>query len=233
MRNQSPLPVTPEVKQVSYWANVFPATVHAAVIWTFSTLRKKGVEKPSVAVLSRSNSLISELSVILSEPRTYNDRPLSIVEHDVVWDAELSAAAAVVVASILEWPTGPATENLARTLRVIAGFYKLKNAEEQTNTAAENARKYDEAATKVAKGEEPRIKAAKALVAAQAAGFTLIGEPVADWKAARRLLQNIPALSELFREVRLVRLFRATDALASGLESAGSPQAVTRARAIW
>src|SRR3546814_4546328 len=119
--------------------------------------------------------------------------------------------------SILEWPTGPVEESLARTLRLIAGFYKLKNAEERTKTAAEHARKYDEAAAKVAKGEEPRIKAAKALVAAHAAGVALIGEPVADWKAARRQLQDIPALSELFREVRLVRLFRATAALASGL----------------
>ncbi|MDF8335515.1 hypothetical protein [Novosphingobium cyanobacteriorum] len=133
LRNQSPLPATPDVKQVSYWVNAFPATVHAAVIWTFSALRKKGVEKPSVAVLSRSNSLIADLSVILSEPHTYNNQPLSVIEHDVVWDAELSAAAAVVVASILEWPTGPAEESLTRTLRVIAGFYRLKNAEEQTN----------------------------------------------------------------------------------------------------
>jgi DNA helicase II / ATP-dependent DNA helicase PcrA len=217
LRNQGPLPVTPDVKQVSYRGNAFPATVHAAVIWTFSALRTKGVERPSVAVLSRSNSLISDLSAILSEPHTYNNQPLSIVDHDVVWDAELSAAAAVVVASILEWPTGPAAESLTRTLRSIARFYKLKNAEVQTSKAAENARKYDEAAAKVANGEEPRIKAAKELVAAHAAGVALTGDPVADWKAARRLLQEIPALSELFREVRLVRLFRAADALASGL----------------
>ena len=217
LRNQAPLPDTPDVKQVSYWPNAFAATVHAAVIWTLSVLRKKGVENPSVAVLSRSNSLISDLSVVLSEPHTYNHQALPIVEHDVVWDAELSAAAAVVVASILEWPTAPAAESLARTLRLIAGFYKLKNAEEPTNTAAEHARKYDEAAAKVVKGEEPRIKAAKALGAAHSAGVKLIGDPVADWRAARRLLQDIPALNELFREVRLVRLFRATDALASGL----------------
>jgi DNA helicase II / ATP-dependent DNA helicase PcrA len=217
LRNLGPLPATPDVRQASYWGNAFAATVHAAVIWTFSALRKKGVENPSVAVLSRSNSLISDLSLILSEPHTYNNQVLSVVEHDVVWDAELSAAAAVVVASILEWPTGSADQSLARTLRLIAGFYKLKNAEEPTNTAAEHARKYDEAAAKVANGEEPRIKAAKELVAAHAVGIKLIGEPVADWKAARRLVQDIPALKELFREVRLVRLFRATDALASGL----------------
>lgn len=217
LHNHSPLPATPDIKQVSYWQNTFAATVHAAVIWTFSALRKKGVEHPSVAVLSRSNSLIADLSVILSETHTYNKQTLPVIEHDVVWDAELSAAAAVVVASILEWPTGPAEETLARTLRVIAGYYKLKNAEEPTNAAAEHARKYDEAAAKVATGEGPRINAAKALVAVYKAGIDLVGEPVADWKAARWVLNDIPALNELFREVRLVRLFRATDALASGL----------------
>lgn len=216
LHNHSPLPATPDIKQVSYWQNTFAATVHAAVIWTFSALRKKGVEHPSVAVLSRSNSLIADLSVILSETHTYNKQTLPVIEHDVVWDAELSAAAAVVVASILEWPTGPAEETLARTLRVIAGYYKLKNAEEPTNAAAEHARKYDEAAAKVATGEE-RINAAKALVAVYKAGIDLVGEPVADWKAARWVLHDIPALNELFREARLVRLFRATDALASGL----------------
>lgn len=217
LHNHSPLPATPDIKQVSYWQNTFAATVHAAVIWTFSALRKKGVEHPSVAVLSRSNSLIADLSVILSETHTYNKQTLPVIEHDVVWDAELSAAAAVVVASILEWPTGPAEETLARTLRVIAGYYKLKNAEEPTNAAAEHARKYDEAAAKVATGEGPRINAAKALVAVYKAGIDLVGEPVADWKAARWVLHDIPALNELFREARLVRLFRATDSLASGL----------------
>lgn len=217
LRNQGPLPATSDVKQVAYWPNAFAATVHAAVIWTFSVLRKKGVVDPSVAVLSRSNALISDLSVILSEPHTYNDQPLPIVEHDVVWDAELSAAAAIVVASILEWPTAPAQESLVRTLQLISAYYRLKNAEDPTQTAVDNARKYEEAAGKVEKGEPPRINAAKALVIAHAAGIEPLGDPVADWKAARRVLQDIPALAELFREVRLVRLFRATDALASGL----------------
>jgi len=217
LRNQSPLPVTADVNQISYRLKSFPATVHAAVVRTFNALQKKGIDRPSVAVLSRSNRLISQLSVILSEPHEYNSQTLSAVEHDVVWDAELSAAAAEVVASILEWPTGPREETLTRTLRAIANFYKLKNAEEPNNAAAKNARKYDEAASKVENGNEPRIKAATALVVAHAAGVTLSGEPVADWKTARRLLQNIPALADVFREVRFVRFFRASDALASGL----------------
>lgn len=217
LRNHGPLPDTPDVQQVSYWPTAFAATAHAAVIWTLSALRKAGVENPSLAVLSRSNSLISDMSLILSEPHTYNDKVLSVIEHDVVWDAELSAAAAVVVASILEWSTGPAEESLVRTLQRIASFYKLKNAEGPTKTAVEQSRRYDEAAVKVSRGEKPRIKAAKEFVSAHAVGIDLIGEPVADWKAARQLLKNCPALNELFRAVRLVRLFRATDALASGL----------------
>lgn len=217
LKNKGPLPATPDVKQVSYWQNAFPATVHAAVLWTLSGLREGGVERPSVAVLARSNSLISDISVILSEERTFNGHPLPVIEHDVVWDAELSAAAAVVVASILEWPTSQVEIGVSRTLRLIAIYYKLKNAEDPSKTAADNARKYDEAANKIENSEKPRIKAAQALVTAHAAGIKLIGEPVADWKAARRLLQDVPALNELFREVRLVRLFRATDSLASGL----------------
>jgi DNA helicase II / ATP-dependent DNA helicase PcrA len=217
LRNQGPLPVSSDVKHAKYWPNTFAATVHAAVIWTLSALHQKGVQDPSVAVLSRSNSLISDLSGILSECHTFNNQTLAVIEHDVVWDAELSAAAAVVVASILEWPTGPAEQSLARTLRLISNYYKLKNAEEPTITAAEHARKYEEAASKVAKDDAPRIKAAKELVAAHAVGLKLIGDPLADWKAALKILQNVPALAELLREVRLVRLFRATDVLAAGL----------------
>lgn len=217
LKNKGPLPETSDVKQVSYWNNAFAATAHAAVIWTFSALRKKGVNNPSVAVLSRSNSLISDLSVILSESHAYRNQVLPVVEHDVVWDADLSAAAAVVLASILEWPTAPANKSLAQTLRLIAHFYKLKNAEESTKAAAEHARKYDEAAIKVSNSEEPRIKAAKTLIAKYTAGIDFLGNPVVDWKIARQLLWDTPELKELFREVRLVRLFRATDSLASGL----------------
>jgi DNA helicase II / ATP-dependent DNA helicase PcrA len=217
LKNRAPLPITPDVKQVSYWNNVFAATVHAGVIWTFSALSKKGVTHPCVAVLCRSNPMVAELSGILAEEHTFNNRVLAPIDHDVVWDAELSAAAAIVVGSILEWPSGPAEVAVSRTLRCIATFYKLKDAEDPSNSAAENARKFDQAAQKVAEKDTPRIKAAKELIAACEAGVKQVGDPVVDWRVARRLLQDIGALNELFRHVRLVRLFRATDALASGL----------------
>ena len=121
LHNHAPLPDTPDITQIRYWPRAFASTVHACVIFTFSELRKLGVQNPSVAVvLSRSNALVSDISVILAETHVYNGRQLPIIEHDVVWDAELSAAAAVVVASILEWPTALAKESVAHTLGFIA-----------------------------------------------------------------------------------------------------------------
>jgi DNA helicase-2/ATP-dependent DNA helicase PcrA len=209
--------VTTDVRHLTYWPNAFAGTVHLAVLAMFSALIKKDVDNPCAAVLCRSNAFVADLSAILAEEHYYNGRTLPPVDHDVVWDAELSAAAATVVASLLEWPLDAVERAVGRTLRCIADFYRLKNAEEPTKGAAENARKYDEAAEAIGRREMPRQKSAKELVAVHAAGINQVGDPVADWLAARSILHEIDALKELFREVRLVRLFRATDALASGL----------------
>ncbi len=219
LHNRSPLPDTSNVKQVNYQPKKFAEIVHAMVISTFSVLQKKGIANPSVAVLARSNALISDLSVILSEDHTYKNQALPALKHDVLGDAELSVAAAIVVASILEWSAAPAEKSLERTLQLISSFYRLRNAEKPIKKMAKLARAYAEAADRVAKGEAPRIKAADGLVAALAAGIEVTGEPVADWKTALRLLQNNPNFTLLFREARLVRLCRATDALAAGLSN--------------
>lgn len=217
LHNRGPLPESVDVRHASYWANAFASTVHAGVIWTFSKLRGDGVAHPCVAVLCRSNTLVADISALLSETHAYNGRELQAVDHEVVWDAELSAAAAVVVATLLEWPGQPASAAVTRTLTAIASYFHMKNAEKPSNAAASNARKFTEAAAKVVDGKAPRIDAAKALIAAHAGGIVITGDPVGDWKVARGVLQEIGALAELYREVRLVKLFRATDALASAL----------------
>jgi DNA helicase II / ATP-dependent DNA helicase PcrA len=190
---------------------------HAAVLWTFSKLRKEEIENPSVAVLCRSNSFVAKLSALLVEEHQFKNQTLPPVEHDVLWDADLSAAAAQVVGSILEWPLKTPQEVVHGTLLLIAHYYRIKNAESPSKTAAENARKFDEAAAAVSDGKAPKIKAAKELIALAAAGANFTGDPVNDWRQARRVLQTVRALNELLREARMVRLFRATDVLGSGL----------------
>ena len=217
LHNRSPLPNPPEVSIMRYRANGFASMVHAGVIWTLSKLGKQGIAQPSVAVVCRSNNFVAQLSAILVEENQFKNQKLPPVEHDVLWDADLSAAAAQVVGSILEWPGKSPETAVHDTLRLIAHFYRIKNAESPSKAASENARKFDEAATAVDDGRKVKIKAARELAGLAVGGFNFVGNPVDDWRKARRVLQDIKALGELFREARMVRLFRATDALGTGL----------------
>ena len=217
LNNTKPLPNAKDVSTVIYHPNTFNSTVHAAVLWTFSTLRKNGVKNPSVAVLARSNSLVAKISGILSGEHQYKQKLLLPHDHSVVWDAELTAAAGTVVASIMEWSDDSLKSAVSSTLEHIAQYYELKNATYPSQSAVENFRKFREAAGKVCDGATPRIKAAKELLTVFNDTIDFVGNPVNDWKVARKVLNDVSALNELFREARMVRLFRATDAVGSGL----------------
>jgi DNA helicase-2/ATP-dependent DNA helicase PcrA len=154
---------------------------------------------------------------MLAGEHQFKNRTLPPVEHDVLWDADLSAAAAQVVGSLLEWPATDSSRGVRDTLRLIAQYYRIKNAETPSQAARENARKFDEAAEALDSCKALKIKAGKELADLAAGGFKFVGDPVGDWRQARRVLQEIKALNELFREARMVRMFRATDALGSGL----------------
>jgi DNA helicase-2/ATP-dependent DNA helicase PcrA len=104
-----------QVTQHSYPPRGFEATVHAAVIWMFSQLAKAKIKSPTIAVLTRSNQLVSDISTLLGQEHTYKNKTLKPVSHEVVWDAELSAAAAVVLASVLEWPRQDVRDAQAQT----------------------------------------------------------------------------------------------------------------------
>ena len=215
--NNVTLPNVDDVKEFRCWPKMFEATVHAGVIWTFSLLRKKGIKDPCIAVLARSNPLVAKVSGTLSVENEYKSSTLRPVDHSVVWDAELSAAAGTVVASILEWSDISADTPVANTLEAVAHYYELKNATSPSNVATNNIRKFRDAAAKVRRDATPRINAAKEIIAAYEGGLELIGDPVRDWRMARKLLDDISHLRELYREARMVRLFRATDAIGSGL----------------
>lgn len=217
MKNTSLPSACKEVTQHSYPPRGFEPTVHAAVIWMFSQLAKAKVERPTIAVLTRSNPLVSDISALLGREHTYRNQTLKPVAHEVVWDPELSAAAAVVLASILEWPRKEVGEAQVQTLRLVSAYYRLKAATDGTQAAKDLARQFGEAAAAVSSGSKLRTKKAKEIVAAVEAGVALVGDPVEDWRAASRVLGQTPALVEIQRQVRLVRLFRATDALGQGL----------------
>lgn len=217
LKNQPAPAKSAGVTFLNYPPKMFAPTVHLAVLAMFSQLRKDGIADPTVAVLCRGNTMVATISGVLSEPHEYRERQLPPKEHMVLWDAELSLAAAAVLASVLEWKDEEPKEALARTLRFTAAFYKLKYATGRTQSAEKLARQFQEAAVAASQGCKLRIKAAKELKKLMDARVEYVGDPVADWKSAQRALAKVGAYDEIGREVKLVRLFRATDLLGRGL----------------
>lgn len=210
LRNEQ-LPATPDVRCVAYPPKQFIPTVHASVVWMFGQLRKAGVEAPSVVVLTRTNSLAAQVSDVLSESHAYKGRALEPVVHDLVWDADLTAAAAHVVASMLEWPSLSPAVGVAATMERISSYFLLKNAGKASNSAVDKMTRYHACAARVQSGERlKRPKDAAALQQARAADFELVGDPARDWLRARSVLDGPADFKEIFQNARGVRLFRAT-----------------------
>lgn len=212
-----PLPQTSDVRVVPYWAKAFPATVHAAVMWVYSALRNQGLSSPTVAVLCRSNPLVADVSGFLSEPHTFNGTPLSPVDHHVVWDAELTTAAAQIVASILEWPQCDLASGVGATLLHLSNYYDLKNAERPSVSARSTAASYRAAESALQEGRLSRLQVVGQLRSAFETGVALVGKPEADWLTARGVVAAIPKLKEVFMNARFMRLFRARDEIGGAL----------------
>lgn len=217
MRNQ-PLPQTNDVIEWRLYPSSFDAAVHAAVVICFSALRKAGIADPSVAVLARANSVVVDVSKILSESHHFNNTDFKPVDHEVIWDAELTNAAALVVGSILEWKGVDRAADLSGTFDALAGYYEMKNSANATASAKATITRFRAAAQKLREGQEPRAQAAvTAVLDAHSSRVAYVGDPVADWISARDVLAQDSGLSELFTNVRFVRLFRATDEIGSRL----------------
>jgi len=159
------------------------------------------------------------------------------VDHELVWDPGLSAAAGFVVASILEWPAQPRTDAITTTLQNIAGFYRVKLVNRQSIGARAKITATENAITAFSDGKAVRTKTAKTVIEAYDAGIQLTGRPVTDWQLARARLHGTAELEEIFGKARLLRLLRATDALAWGLNGtwdgqAAYPGAATAVRRI-
>jgi len=156
------------------------------------------------------------LSNVLQAQHTFKDKTVMPVEHGVVWDAELAVAAAVTVASIMEWSSGDAA-TLAKTLGLLSRYYQLKNADKATKKAAEAVIKCTQMAEAVGAGLVIRSKALSQFRKSLASGIGCVGEPMKDWISARRVLQLATGFDDVFEDASMVRLFGAREALLSAL----------------
>lgn len=190
---------------------------HWAVLAVRNTLAQRLGQQPTIAVLTRVNNLAGRISEALSqEQTTANGTQLPPVDHVLSWDPELTAASALVVASLLEWPHKNRRTAVADTLRQMTDYYRTKLGN-GTQGARANIITLERAVAAVEESRTPAAKAAKILLERYDTATDLTGQPVRDWQAARARLAGATELDEVFRQARLLRLLRATDALAWAL----------------
>lgn len=224
LSGKGPLPKTEDVKRLPYdYKNQLPATVHFAVAVALHTLRKRGIDDPTVAVLARSNDLVAEISDILEVPHSYNGHDLKPIPHDIVWDQELSASAGVAIASALEFvslDTPAARETMHAKIEeyfLIKKDFCQRYGGRGAQTAGTKAVRFGKSKAKVAEGKGLTQGSPKTFETALSAISALTGDPVRDWKAVRAAFQAHDDLKAIFQDARMVRLFRASDTLATAL----------------
>jgi len=224
LSGKGPLPKSEDVKRIPYdYKNQFAASVHFAVAVTLHTLRKRGIHDPTLAVLARSNDLVAEISDILEVPHVYNGRNLNPIPHDIVWDQELSASAGVAMAAALEFvslDTPAAREAMHAKIEeyfLIKKDYCERYSGRGAKAAGTKATRFGKAKANVAEDKALTQGSPQTLERALSVIPALTGDPVRDWKVVRSAFQAHDDLKAIFQDARMVRLFRASDALATAL----------------
>lgn len=220
LRNDATQPVPNNVMTWTYgWRTSCEDQVHRAIVALQQHLEQQLGRTPSIAVLASTNGLVARISETVSADRQdpgNATKLLRAIDHELNWDPDQSAAAGYVVASIMEWPSLPRAQALDKTLRAIADFYRIKLAG-GTAGARTTISTISKAIVALHASTTVRSKAAKVIVAAFDATVQFDGDPVSDWQVARAQLHGAGELEEIFSKARLLRLFKATDALAWAL----------------
>lgn len=214
LRDNKALPDIPEVKNVGYSGTDFEVMVHAGVVWTLCKLHNREIKKPSIAVLGRTNSIVAKISDCLQHEHKYKDRSLKPIVHAVLWDSVLTAAASLVVASILEWPVLSKKDALSQTFKMIAEYFNIKDALKPKGLeyARKSSEKFLTEIDRLSHNCAMRYKITKYFEKEYDNDIQFIGDPKEDWKKARSLLNiKTEKLDLIFNDVKFVRLFRMSD----------------------
>lgn len=216
LRN-TPTAEPPNVESYSYSYTKPELAAHFLVTKTLAKLTSRLDTPPTIVVLTRVNSFAGRISESLSQQEDLNGEQLPPVDHILYWDPELAAASALVVASILEWPTLPTKDSVVRTLECIVDYYRVKVG---LGTAGARSKIgiVERAIKAIADDKNPASKTAKVLLqAAKLLPPPLTGRSVTDWNIARTALKGSAELDEIAKKVRLIRLLNATSAVAWAL----------------
>ena len=226
--HNTPLPSVPEVVVSAYRGNGIDAKVHAAVVWMLSSLRREGLEKPSVAVLARTNLMVANVSDYLTQEHVYSGQSFKPVAHDVLWDTALTISGSLVVASILEWTALPKKAALMQTFELLAEYFDVKSALKPGGVkyAKEMSEKLSVDMFRLGHDDPLKYKLSKRFSRAYETMQAFGGNPGDDWLRVRKLFNTGTGnLDKLYNDVKFVRLFRASDQIGECLSDLWDKQA--------
>lgn len=215
LRN-TPTAAPPNVKSYTYGYTKPELVTHLLVQRTLAKLASHLDTPPTVAVLTRVNAFAGRISEGLTREEELGGEQLAPIDHILYWEPELAAASALVVASILEWPTLPAKDAVVSTLECIADYYRVKLGLGTTGARSKIVT-IERAIKAISEDKNTVSKTAKVLLEAVKAPPLLTGRSVTDWQVARAALKGSSELNELAAKVRLVRMLNATGAVAWAL----------------
>lgn len=215
LRN-TPTAAPPNVESYTYRFTKPELATHYLVQKKLAKLANQLGAPPTVVVLTRVNSFAGRISESLSQQEELNGELLAPVDHILYWDPELAAASALVVASILEWPTLLPKDAVVSTLGCIVDYYRVKVG---LGTAGARSKigTLERAIRAINDDKSPASKTAKVLLEAAKVPPPLTGRSVTDWNIVRTALKGSVELDELAKKVRLIRLLNATSAVAWAL----------------
>ncbi|MHA4948691.1 UvrD-helicase domain-containing protein [Micromonospora sp. SD19] len=218
LRNDPSIPVPDNLTYATYNYRKVEVLAHQYLIALRQHLRKELGREPIIAVLAPTNSLVSRLSEAAATDIEIDGTPYPAVDHELNLDQDLASASAYVVASIMEWPGVDPDEALTATVELICNFYRVKST--KTPGAKAKVAILERAQADIAAGAKVRSGTVKAVAAACSNGIQFTGSPVQDWQLARARLSGSNELKEIFGKARLIRLLKATDAIAWALTDA-------------
>ena len=193
----NPLALCKEVTRSRYRFQI-NSSLKRSIFKTLKTLKKNGIKNPSVAIMSRTNVLISQISNGLDKNK---------IDHTVVIDENKTLLSSEIIALMLE--TNSKDEKIIILLQAISDFYISFG----NKTGSKKSSQIDSWIKQIQKGAIPnRPKLPKGLkgILEDIRNKKFIGIPYKDWSKVLDLFNNsgIKELQEIEKFARNLRFLK-------------------------
>ena len=207
LKNNSVL-FTEEVTLCKYYPNQFNNFLKLSVLKVLKKLRDKEIQNPNVAVMSRTNSLISRISIELDKHSVVNERNIKPIHHTVLIDEDKTLLSSEIIASMLEVNVEDNVK-LITLLQAISDFYISFG----NKIGSKKFKQIGNWIQKIKKGEMPKQpklpKGLKGLLK-NIKDTDFIGKPFEDWSKILNLFKesNIQELKDIEKSAKNLRFLK-------------------------